>query len=268
MSGSQNGSEERDTGSDTGNGDPSGGAGSNTYGKSSIDDPNKGWSEEDEKILTKWCDHAQCYTWLCYTSHTRYSNLQAAFSIPTIIFSTIIGAASFTNISSQYQMYLPILVGSVNITIGILTTILQYFKISEYNENYRICSRAWDKFARNIEVELSKKPKKRKDCVLFMKKACEDFERLMETTPNFPTDIIDLFSTTFHHHHTLYRPRILNGVVPAEFILRDECKLTFLTEKVDPKIKDKSKDIDKVNANVNVKGDAKEEEKESDLLPV
>ena len=137
------------------------------------------WSNDLEAILCKWADQAQCYHWLCYKSHKRYSNLQAGFSIPTIIFSTIIGAASFTNMSGNFAQYLPLVIGSVNITIGVFTTIQQYFKISEYNENFRICARAWYKYAREIQLELSKFPGQRKECGLFLKKSSEEFERLM-----------------------------------------------------------------------------------------
>jgi hypothetical protein len=182
------------------------------------------WSNQLEIIICNWADQAQCYQWLCYNSHLRYSRLQATFSIPTIIFSTVIGAASFTNISGNFSQYLPIVIGSVNITIGIFTTIQQYFKISEYNENFRICSRAWDKYAREIQLELSKTPDQRKECGLFLKKTSEDFERLMETTSDFPDDIIGLFIRTFkgrpnsqesRNYNMISKPRLIEGIYPT-----------------------------------------------------
>ena len=179
------------------------------------------WTVEMETILCTWADQSKCYYWLCYRAHKRYSMLQALFSIPTIIFSTIVGAASFTNISGNFAQYLPLAVGSVNVGIGIFTTIQQYFKISEYNENFRICARAWDKYAREIQLELSKPPEQRKDCGLFLKKCSEDFERLMETTPDFPDDIIKGFVKEFrgrngsdkrHRYDEMTKPNILSGL--------------------------------------------------------
>ena len=189
------------------------------------------WDETTESILVTWADQAQCYTWLCYTAHLRYSRLQACFSIPTIIFSTIIGATSFTNVSGSFQEYLPIVIGGVNITIGILTTIQQYFKISEYNENFRICSRAWDKFARRIELELTRDPSTRESAGLFLKKASEEFERLMETTPSLPIDIVKSFDRKFKHQKNVHLPRLLYGIKPTEgarnnwFRIEEEKKL-------------------------------------------
>jgi len=174
------------------------------------------WDETTEGILVSWADQAQCYTWLCYRAHLRYSRLQACFSIPTIIFSTVVGAASFTNLSGSFSQYLPLVVGSVNISIGILTTIQQYFKISEYNENFRICSRAWDKYARRIELELTRSPCTRESAGLFLKKASEDFERLMETTPSLPIDIVKEFGKKFGQEKGVEKPRLLYGIKPTE----------------------------------------------------
>jgi len=177
------------------------------------------WKIEHEEILVAWCDTAQCYRWLCYSSHEKYSRLQYSFSIPTIILSTIIGAASFTTIavSSDFQKYMPLIVGTINILIGVLNTLQQYFKISEYNENYRICALAWAKFARNIQFELSKPPEDRSHVGSFIRKACEDLERLMETTPIFPREIIKYLTIKLNRpeHLKVMRPPILTGIYPS-----------------------------------------------------
>jgi hypothetical protein len=89
-------------------------------------------------------------------------------------------------------------IGSVNIIIGIFTTIQQYMKISELNESYRVSSIAWDKFARNISIELAKAPEERNmDAGHFLKVYREEFDRLMETSPSIPIPIVDEFLQTF-----------------------------------------------------------------------
>jgi len=181
------------------------------------------WTVENEEIIIRWCDTAQCYRWLCYNSHKKYANLQAHFAIPTIILSTIIGAASFTNISngsilSKYSAILPILVGSINITIGIMNTIQQYFKVSEYNENYRICALAWDKYERFLSLELSTSPSQRESFTSFFKKATNDFDRLMETTPIIPDDVIKSFKKFFdnlQNSNNIYKPAVLDSIMSS-----------------------------------------------------
>lgn len=157
------------------------------------------WSIENEEILVEWCDIAQCYKWLNTRAHNRFSFLHAWFTIPTIILSTITGTASFgqSALPEDIRIYSPVMIGSVNIFIGILTTIQQYLKISELNESHRVMSIAWDKFARNIKIELSKAPSERMDAGHFIKHTRQEFDRLMETSPMVPMSVINQFNDTF-----------------------------------------------------------------------
>jgi len=116
------------------------------------------WSPENESIMVEWCDVAQCYKWLNTRSHQIYAYMNAWFTIPAIVLSTISGTASFaqTSLPLEYQVYSPMAIGAINIFIGILTTVQQYLKIAELNEAHRVSSISWDKFARNIRIELAK----------------------------------------------------------------------------------------------------------------
>jgi hypothetical protein len=158
------------------------------------------WSPENEKIVVEWCDIAQCYKWLHTRAHQKFSYMHAWFTIPAIILSTISGTASFAqgSLPLSMQTLAPMVIGSVNIFIGILTTIQQYLKISEYNESHRVSAIAWDKFARNIRIELAKHPDERStDAGHFLKTNRDEFDRLMETSPSIPIPIVDEFLETF-----------------------------------------------------------------------
>jgi hypothetical protein len=163
------------------------------------------WSPTNEKIVVEWCDIAKCYKWLHYRAHQNFSVLHAWFTIPAIILSTISGTASFAqgSLPVSMQLYAPMVIGSVNIFIGILTTIQQYLKISEYNESHRVSAIAWDKFARNIKIELAKHPDDRsEDAGHFLKTNREEFDRLMETSPSIPPGVIGEFIATFSGDET------------------------------------------------------------------
>jgi hypothetical protein len=157
------------------------------------------WSPENELIMIEWCDVAQCYKWLNSRAHSKYSYMHAWFTIPAIIFSTVSGTASFaqSSIPANFQAYAPLIIGTINICIGILTTIQQYLKISELNEAHRVSSIAWDKFARNIRIELSKHPDERTDAKIFIKICRQEFDRLMETSPDIKDIIIKEFNDAF-----------------------------------------------------------------------
>lgn len=157
------------------------------------------WSPENENILVEWCDYAQCYKWLNSRAHAKYSKWHAWFTIPAIIFSTISGTASFaqSSLPLEYQSYSPMIIGSINIIVGILTTIQQYLKISELNEAHRVSSIAWDKFARNIKIELAKHPDERIEAKIFIKVCRQEFDRLMETSPDIRESVIQEFNQKF-----------------------------------------------------------------------
>ena len=157
------------------------------------------WSEENETILVEWCDIAQCYKWLYTRSHTRFASMHAWFTIPTIIFSTVSGTASFAQASlpQEYQNYATLAIGSINILIGIFATVQQYLKISELNESHRVSAISWDKFARNIRIELAKTPDERSDAGSFIKMCRQEFDRLMETSPRIPDRMVDEFISKF-----------------------------------------------------------------------
>ncbi len=161
------------------------------------------WTPENEKIVVEWCDVAKCYKWLHTRAHQSYSHMHAWFTIPAIILSTISGTASFAqgSLPPSMQVYAPMVIGSVNIFIGILTTIQQYLKISEYNESHRVSAIAWDKFARNIRIELAKHPDDRAmDAGHFLKANREEYDRLMETSPSIPESITAEFIQTFSEY--------------------------------------------------------------------
>jgi len=185
------------------------------------------WSTDNERIVIEWCDIAQCYKWLNMRSFQRYSKMHAWFTIPAIILSTVTGTASFAqnSIPPAYQKLAPMVIGSVNIGIGILTTVQQYLKISELNESHRVSSIAWDKFARNIRIELAKRPEERTDAGMFLKFCRSEFDRLMETSPNIHDSIVEKFKTKFggeegsikqRRFEQLRKPDICDTIVSSE----------------------------------------------------
>ena len=188
------------------------------------------WSPENEKIVVEWCDIAKCYKWLHTRAHQKYSYLHAWFTIPAIIFSTISGTASFAQASlpASTQTYAPMVIGSVNILIGILTTIQQYLKISEYNESHRVSAIAWDKFARNIRIELAKHPDERTlDAGHFLKTYREEFDRLMETSPSIPDSVTQEFLQIFSGVPVKYCCCLYKGKTPeykAKKLIEDNRK--------------------------------------------
>jgi hypothetical protein len=154
------------------------------------------WSYENEEILSEWCDIAQCYKWLNTETYKYYRDLTSTLTIPCIVFSTISGAVSFgiPNIPEEYQYLIPLIIGTITISIGIITTIQQYYRFTELKEKHRTLAGGWDKLARSIRIELSKAPTERIDARHYIKFTRIEFDNLMENTDIIPGFIINKFN--------------------------------------------------------------------------
>ena len=160
---------------------------------------NMEWKEYHENILVDWADKALCYRWLHSKSSSKYIRLRNLYTIPVIILSTLTGTANFAieRVPEQYQGYCQITIGSLNIIAGIITTVSQFLKINELSEAHRVSSISWDKFYRNIRVELVKCPKDRINVGYLIKSCKDEYDRLMETCPTIDVNIIKEFNKTF-----------------------------------------------------------------------
>lgn len=157
------------------------------------------WQEQHSKILIDWADKAMCYRWLHNKCTHKYTLANAWFTIPVIVISTLTGVGNFAQerVPVDYRAWFTMVIGAFNIVAGIVTTIQQFLKITEQMEGHRVSSIAWGKFYRNIKVELAKSPDERLPVMQMMKISKEEFDRLMETSPDIDEDIISLFKSQF-----------------------------------------------------------------------
>ena len=176
------------------------------------------WTVEHEGILIEWADKAMCFKWLHSKAHEHFSSLNTMYTIPVIVISTLTGTANFAQdrVPLEYQSFFVMTVGGFNILAGIISTIQQFLKISQLNESHRVGGIAWDKFYRNIKIELAKHPHERKDVTKFIDFCKEEFDRLMETSPTIPKKIINEFKKTFKDSET-YQKIILPEICADTF---------------------------------------------------
>lgn len=178
------------------------------------------WSPDHENILIEWADKAMCYRWLHSKANSMYNSLNAWYTIPVIVISTLTGTANFAQerVPLDYQNYFTMIVGGFNILAGIITTVQQFLKITQLNESHRVSSIAWDKFYRNIKIELAKHPSERIDPKLMLKSGKEEFDRLIETSPNVPDKILRQFKNNFVNHELydkINKPEICDILIPT-----------------------------------------------------
>lgn len=181
------------------------------------------WGPEHESVLAEWADKSNCYNWLHTKCNEKFHSLHIWYTIPVIVMSTLTGTANFAQnkIPASFRGYATMIIGAVNITAGIITTIQQFLKISELNEAHRVASLAWDKFYRKIKVELCKNPDERTPVVEFFKSATEEYDRLMEASPSIEADVLLLFNRKFGNKFTdeFAKPEICDSLVSVRSVI-------------------------------------------------
>lgn len=166
----------------------------------SVSNTNKGkkfeWKEEQEIILKGWADKALCFKTMHDKAFKKFWCLNAWFTIPVIIFSTITGTGNFAQGSfpESIAASLIIIMGGINLLSGIISTIGQYIGVAQTMEAHRFMAVSWDKFSRKIAIELSKSRKDRVNARDFIKICQEEYDRLIESSPSFSSDIIRWFN--------------------------------------------------------------------------
>jgi hypothetical protein len=179
------------------------------------------WTTEHEDILIEWADKAMCYRWLHSNANALYSYKNTWYTIPVIVISTVTGTANFAQerVPIEYQTYFVMMIGAFNILAGIITTIQQFLKITQLNEAHRVATIAWDKFYRNIKIQLAKHPDERIEVSQMLKMAKEEFDRLIETSPNIPENVVAKFKMQFQNSPNfkeIKKPEICDELVSTQ----------------------------------------------------
>ena len=191
------------------------------------------WHEQQENILKKWGEIGSSYRFMHDRAFLYYEKQNFRFALPVIVISTITGTANFAQSSfpTDWQVYVPLFAGFLNLTAGLVTTIAQFLRVSELLEGHRSASIAYSKFSRNISVELSL-PTDERSCGgrEFITKCRNEIDRLIEQSPNIPLHIVKLFGKKFQDSEFV-KPDILE--ITGVEVYKDDGKLKLLKEKQD-----------------------------------
>ena len=182
--------------------------------KDSKDKPvNIVWHKQTERILKDWSELSSCYRYMHDIAYGRFKTKNLWFTLPVIILTTLTGTANFSQSSfkeTSFFEYVPLMIGGVNLVSGMISTIHQTLKYSTLEEGHRISAMAFGKLSRNIRVELNLPVKERSTSGSeFLFSIRSELDRLLEQSPQIPTDIIKAFEKKFKDSN-LYKPEIIN----------------------------------------------------------
>jgi hypothetical protein len=191
------------------------------------------WHQQQELILKRWSEIGSSYRYLHDKAFHKFNSQNLWFALPVIVISTITGTANFAQGSfpDAWKTYVPLGIGFLNLSAGLITTISQFLRVSELLEGHRAASLAYSKFSRNISVELSLPVKERTANGSEFLNACRaELDRLVEQSPNIPEQIVNDFMKRFPDPvkdasgnltgYTFFRPEILD--IKPTTIYRDK----------------------------------------------
>ena len=171
------------------------------------------WHPQQEKILKSWGEAAACYRYMHYQAYCSYKNLSMKFTIPLIIVSTVTGTANFAQetFPPTVQPYVPSAIGGLNLITAIATTIMQFLKINELMEGHRVASVQYGKLSRTIRLELTLPLSERiQDGTTMVENCRNEYDRLIEQSPNVPKKTIDDFDREFPDDNQFFKPEIMH----------------------------------------------------------
>ena len=187
-----------------------------------VDVPHIGtWCDKQEKLLIKWAEKAAGYRWLHNHARLSFKKTNDYLAYPSIIIASITGVGGFAvlnpsgNSDLSNDMKVRIIAiqyffAFLNVMGGILTSISKFSQSLSLSEGHSAMCVQWSKFYRNIDMELSLDTKHRAGVVEFVMKCREDYDRLLDDSPDIPAETIQAFLKQFPDKEN--KPDVCNGL--------------------------------------------------------
>lgn len=174
------------------------------------------WNSQLEKILSDEGERCLCYSWLHDRSEKLYSRLHTAITLPSIVMATLAGSASIgTTALFEKTEVANVTIGIITLSVGMLTTISNYFSWAKRSESHRIADITYKKIYKFILIELSLPRSERMAAKDMLKIVRDETQRLEETSPQVPDMVIRDFKKRFGDSTPeVTKPEITNGLDP------------------------------------------------------
>jgi len=220
---------------------------------------NNKYTKDEIDLLKKWSDIAKNYSLLHDRACLEYQNKNYKMAIPIIIMSTLSGTASFSigHFPIEYQRYVPLAIGGINIFVGILQTLIQFFKINELIGEHKSASIEFDKYSRNIITELVLPEEERTYSGTEFVNICKkEIDKIIEHCPSIPLRIINnldniiksdlisnysgknMFIVNNNNNVIDLIKKDLKNIIPVQ--KKDDSKPSFFYEKILKRIEEKN----------------------------
>jgi hypothetical protein len=179
------------------------------------------WCEKQEKLLIKWAEKAAGYRWLHNHARLFYKKQNDWLAYPSIVIASITGVGGFAvlnpsgsdDISTETKnniMIIQYFFAFLNVLAGILSSISKFSQSLSLSEAHSAQCVQWSKFYRSIDMELSLDTKHRDNVVEFIMKCREEYDKLLDDSPDIPSITIQAFLAQFPDKEN--KPDVCNGL--------------------------------------------------------
>jgi hypothetical protein len=178
------------------------------------DDRNIRWSNQLEMIIAQEGEKCRGLAWIHQHAETLSSTKNNYIQIPSIVLSTLTGATSISATAlfgAEYGETASKVLGFVSIGIGILNTLGNYFGYARKSEAHHIAYLHYSKLFTWISVELALPREERMSADEMLKSLRREMERLAETTPLPPDNLLKEFAEKFKAED-VSKPAETNGL--------------------------------------------------------
>jgi len=164
------------------------------------------WNTGLEEVLRKEGEEGAAMFFMHNRASVVATRTNDMINIPSIILQTITGFLSATG-----GLVPALVLGSVSVFTGVLSTILSYYKFSARAEAHRMSSQLYLKIYKKIEIELSLPVEQRMAPVKLLEEVREKLARVGEVAPDIPVGVLAEYKKQFHDGEAK-KPIIANGI--------------------------------------------------------
>lgn len=180
-----------------------------------LEDRNIHWSNQLEDLIAQEGEKCRGLAWIHQRAEQALSKKNNTIQIPVIVLSTLCGTASVgsSSLFGQNEAGISnIVIGFVSIAVGVLNTLGNYFAYARKAEAHHIAYLHYSKLFSWVNVELSLPRTERMQPAEMLKQLRDEMERLAETTPSPPLNILAQFNNKFKDYKDVARPSETNGL--------------------------------------------------------
>jgi hypothetical protein len=156
------------------------------------------YNDHLEELIASEAEKALVLRWLHNESNAFYSRLNTFITLPVICISTLAGTASIGQdaLFGSESTAAPVGIGVMSLIVSILNVVGSFFAWAKRAEGHRISSINYAKLHRWVSIELAIPREQRMPAKHFLKEIRAQVDRLNETSPAIPANIVEKFKAS------------------------------------------------------------------------